>query len=194
MTTISGLYYKPEALTLGGGVLEKLDEANAWKQVTPGLPNSRRVIHFGTTYDYSSRSVSVIPCDPIPDFLLPLQALLREEIERLGLNTEGHELNQCIVNEYLPGQGISKHIDKLSSFGPIIGCFTLGSSATMVFRRNEEKVDQFVEPNSLYIMSGDARTVWTHEMPGRLTDMDPATGKKIKRTRRVSVTFRSVVV
>jgi alkylated DNA repair dioxygenase AlkB len=76
------------------------------------------------------------------------------------------------------------------AYGPVVAAFTLGSGAEMVFRRGGEVESLYVEPGSLYIMSGDARSKWTHEMPGRKSDM--VDGKKIPRGRRISVTFRNV--
>jgi len=60
----------------------------------------------------------------------------------------------------------------------------------MVFKNGEEKKEIYVKPNSLYIMSDDARYVWTHEMPSRKSDL--VDNNKIKRDRRVSLTFRNV--
>jgi alkylated DNA repair dioxygenase AlkB len=100
-----------------------------------------------------------------------------------------HEFNQCIINKYEPGQGINKHID-IKAYGPVIGCFTFGSGAVMTFRRKDEVHHLYVKPNSLYIMSGESRLLWTHEMPSRKSDM--VEGKKIPRGLRISVTFRHV--
>ena len=100
-----------------------------------------------------------------------------------------YNFNQCLINNYEPGQGISKHID-LITFGGVIGCFTFGSGSVMTFRRNNEVFNIYVRPNSLYIMSGESRYIWTHEMPSRKSDV--VEGKKLLRNRRVSVTFRHV--
>ena len=89
----------------------------------------------------------------------------------------------------MPSQGINRHTDH-NAYGAIIGCFTLGSGATMIFRDGQDKQELYVEPDSLYIMTGDARYKWTHEMPARKSDM--VDGTKHIRGRRVSVTFRHV--
>jgi hypothetical protein len=75
-------------------------------------------------------------------------------------------------------------------FGAVIGCYTLGSGATMVFTHAGVKESVYVRPNSLYMMSGDARYVWSHEMPARASNM--VDKQRIQRARRVSVTFRHV--
>jgi hypothetical protein len=62
----------------------------------------------------------------------------------------------------------------------------------MKFTHREKKVEyeKYVEPNSLYIMSGDARHIWTHEMPSIKYCI--VNKIKIPRNRRVSITFRNV--
>ena len=55
-------------------------------------------------------------------------------IQRKIINKD-YIFNQCIVNNYLSGQGISQHTD-IKSYGDIIGCFTLGGGATMTFKNN----------------------------------------------------------
>ena len=95
-----------------------------------------------------------------------------------------------MYRKQLSGQGISKHID-VTSYGGIIGCYTLNSGSIMNFRSpSDDVVDVYVKPNSLYIMSGDARYKWTHEMPSCKNDV--VNGMKILRDRRISVTFRNV--
>ena len=167
----------------GDRIIEQLDQ-KAWKPVS-AHQNSRRVQHYGSNYDYKKRKITESDAS-IPDELIILRDTLQEECRSLGLETG--LFNQCIVNDYQPGQGISKHTD-IPEYGPVIGCFTIGSGATMIFRnKNGEKHSVYVPTNSLYIMSGELRTEWTHEMPARLSDM--VEGNSVVRARRVSVTFR----
>jgi hypothetical protein len=109
------------------------------------------------------------------------------------LNLKGKDLkfNQVIINKYEPGQGISKHTDA-KDYGPIIGCYTIESGATMKFNKDKDSVSIYTKPNSLYIMSGDSRYKWTHEMTS--TKSDNVDGKRVPRTRRISITFRHVPV
>ena len=60
----------------------------------------------------------------------------------------------------------------------------------MIFRKNKNKVELPVLKDSLYIMSGESRYSWTHEMPSR--KYDTINNNKVKRERRISVTFRNV--
>ena len=176
----TGLFYHTDSIC-GGDVISQLDTLE-WKSVTESA-NSRRYQHYGSSYDYVSRKI-VHGAAPIPEFLLPFRDHLAAKCREHGISDQ---FNQCIVNDYQPGQGISKHAD-IAAYGPVIGCFTFGSGATMTFRKGEEIFHQYVASDSLYIMSGESRTTWTHEMPSRKSD--PVEGKRVPRSRRVSVTFR----
>ena len=145
----------------------------------------RRVQHYGWLYDYKARKV-----DPSM-YLGPLP----EWANRLGhrLVAEGlvHQLpDQVIVNEYIENQGIHRHSDA-DSFADGIATISLLESWEMVFRENgtKRKVGQVLERRSVAVMSGDARYRWTHEIPKRKT----AHGR-VKRGRRISLTFRKVIV
>jgi alkylated DNA repair dioxygenase AlkB len=175
-----GLYYLPNAFQ-GTDIIAALDQL-PWSTVTAS-ENSRRYQHFGSTYDYVKRKI-IPDAAPIPEFLEPVRAHLAGYCTEHGLPSE---FNQVIVNDYQPGQGISKHID-IKAYGPVIGCYTFGSGATMTFRRGEEIFHQHAVADSLYVMSGESRTAWTHEMASRKSDK--VDGQTVKRGRRVSVTFR----
>ena len=100
--------------------------------------------------------------------------------------------NQLIVNEYQPGQGISPHVDREDQFGETVISLSLGSQITMDFIKKDtrEKVSLLLDPRSLVVLSGEARHEWMHGIPGRLSD--EVEGERITRTRRVSLTFRTV--
>lgn len=175
-----GLFYLPSAFE-GTSIIAALDQGD-WKSVTES-ENSRKYQHFGSTYDYVRRKI-VDGAEPIPAFLAPIVERLQAFCVEHGLSSE---FNQCIVNDYQPGQGINKHTD-IKAYGPVIGCYTFGSGATMTFRKDNKIFHQYVEPNSLYVMSGESRSEWTHEMPSRKSDL--VQGNRVARGRRVSVTFR----
>ncbi len=96
--------------------------------------------------------------------------------------------NQVIINEYLPGQGIGRHVDCAPCFGPQIATLSLGSPCEMHFRNvvTGEVINLTLAVNSLLILNGPSRYDWTHEISARKAD------NGISRTRRVSVTFRTV--
>lgn len=153
-----------------------------WQKV----PKSNRVVQqYGYSYEYFSNEKPTMIVD-MPSIVIDLKNILLEECRKLNIN---QNFNQCIVNSYEINQGISAHIDS-KVFDSVIGCFTIGSGAMMRFKNSNHIYDLFVEENSLYIMSDDARYKYTHEMIKRKTDN--VNGKKYKRSRRISITFRNV--
>ncbi|WP_423918650.1 alpha-ketoglutarate-dependent dioxygenase AlkB [Candidatus Poriferisodalis sp.] len=98
---------------------------------------------------------------------------------------------QAIINEYLPGQGIAPHIDR-DCFGPVVATVSLGSAVNMDFHCDATGDDyvERLEPRSLLLMHGDARSGWRHGIAKRQTDN--WSGQKIQRHRRVSITFRTI--
>ena len=184
---VRGLFYIPVLGIDGQAVIAELDK-HEWKPITKSV-HSRKVQHYGFAYDYASGKVANA-CDDIPPCLMGLRQMLADFCIDAALTDAHYEPNQCIVNDYQPGQGISKHVDA-AGYGPIIGSFTLGSGAVMTFRHQDLVEDVYVKADSLYVMTGDARYQWTHEMASRKSDN--VNGERVKRGRRVSVTFRSVM-
>ncbi|NGN42120.1 alpha-ketoglutarate-dependent dioxygenase AlkB [Mesorhizobium sp. CGMCC 1.15528] len=148
----------------------------------------RRVQHFGYRYDYRARMVTDDAyLGKPPEWLRSLSERLTE------LNAYNDVPDQIIANEYVPGQGISAHVDCVPCFSERIASLSLLSSCEMIFRnvKSRETISLMLEPRSLLIMSGAARYEWTHEIPSRKTDT--VAGEKRQRERRVSLTFRKVV-
>jgi alkylated DNA repair dioxygenase AlkB len=147
----------------------------------------RRVQHYGHRYDYGRRGVGGAPVPPLPGWAMTLARRLHED---------GHfdrPPDQVIVNEYLPGQGISAHTDRVPCFGPVVASISLLSACVMEFSHPEDKtcVPVRLEPGSLYVMTGPARFTWRHAIPARKTD--PGPNGRVPRGRRVSVTLRTVL-
>ncbi len=149
----------------------------------------RRVQHYGWRYDYRERRVTNdMRLGPLPEWLLPAA-------EAVGALTDfDRRPDQVIVNEYLPGQGISAHVDCEPCFGPAIASLSLGGRAEMAFRHQKsgERRSLMLEPLMLLILSGEARYDWTHEIPARKSDF--VGGERQARSRRVSLTFRTVTL
>lgn len=179
---VPGLYYINDIKEDTSSLIENIDELE-WKPITSSK-NSRKVQHYGFKYNYSNRDIRE-KADDLPDFLLPLQNKLTKICQKLKLVNSDYQFNQCIINNYESGQGISSHIDLLG-YGDTIGCFTIGSGAIMKFTKDNIKEELYVEKDSLYIMSKDARYKWKHSMPSRKKDNDNLRG------RRISITFRNV--
>jgi alkylated DNA repair dioxygenase AlkB len=96
---------------------------------------------------------------------------------------------QMLVNEYLPGQGISPHRD-YAPFGRTVVSLSLLSPCVMDFRHppTGRKERLLLEPRNLLVLSDEARYDWEHGIAPRKWDVWQEMG--IERARRLSVTFR----
>jgi|SRR4028118_1425327 Alkylated DNA repair protein len=155
----------------------------------------RRVQHYGYKYDYKAKAINQsLHLGDLPDWLLNLA-------QRLHYDNLISELpDQVIVNEYLPGQGISPHIDCVPCFTDTIISLSLGSPCVMEFK-NTNTIPVLLEPRSLVVLKDDARYKWTHSIPARKIDKFPKAGlsgqaneQRITRERRISLTFRKVIL
>lgn len=207
----SGLYYIPNFITQTESetILSELATNPNWVGVTVA-ENSRRVIHYGYLYSYTGGPLQ--PTEPIPClydsirsrigslcsstsslcvFENPLTAFENpfSTVEQEIQTVTSPKFDQLIINKYLSGQGIASHIDHTTNFGPVIACLTLGSGVEIQFTRpKHESFKIYTEPNSLYIMSGDARYFWKHGIAQRKNDT--VDGKIRPRGTRISLTFR----
>ena len=150
----------------------------------------RRVQHYGPRYDYKSGKLRQDVCqDDLPEWLKRVSQKLHED---------GHipEVpNQVFVNEYLPGQGIGGHIDREPWFKDTIVALSLGSSCIMDFTHEYDqtkKVSVWLAPRSAAVLQESARYTWLHGIPARKSDM--WNGRRYTRQRRISLTFRRVVI
>lgn len=182
---VSGLRYVPDYIDAAteAALIQTID-AQPWLSDL-----KRRVQHYGYKYDYRARSITQdFRIGEIPLWLMPICDKLHEE----GIFSRRPD--QVIINEYLPGQGITSHVDCVPCFGETIASLSLCSTCVMEFasQKTGEKVSQFLEPCSLLVMKDDARYEWQHAISGRKSDNWQ--GQKFHRVRRVSLTFRTVIV
>lgn len=146
----------------------------------------RRVQHYGYAYDYKARNITRdLYLGELPDWL----QLLAQKLVENGLFQASPD--QVIINEYLPGQGISPHIDCVPCFGKTIASLSLGSPCMMDFSKSSEKHSRMLERRSLLVLSESARYEWQHGIAGRKSDKK--NGQIINRTRRLSLTFRNMI-
>lgn len=145
----------------------------------------RRVQHYGYKYEYDRRS-GVTPLGELPRWATQIaNKLKRDKIVKSAPN-------QLIVNEYQPGQGIAPHVDNEQFFDDTIISLSLGSSCIMdlIHVETRERASILLAPKSLLILRGEARHEWKHGISPRKTDVYE--GQKMKRGRRLSLTFRQV--
>ena len=82
---------------------------------------SRRVQHYGYRYSYRDRKIDEsMRVEPIPEFA----TFISEKLVKYKLFSRMPD--QLIINEYLPGQGISPHIDCVPCFKSEIATVSLG--------------------------------------------------------------------
>lgn len=149
----------------------------------------RRVQQYGPRYVHRTGSMA-------GDGLRPIPTCLQALIARLGA-IMGEVPNQIIINEYLQGQGIAKHIDSPEFFGEVIASLSLLSGAMMRFDdlgppEIRKRHELYLQPRSLLVLRDEARSQWRHEVPKR--SADPVGKSMIERSRRISVTFRQARV
>lgn len=182
---ISGLAYIPDFISV-----QEQDLLLSQIGQQPWLTDlKRRVQHYGYKYDYKARTISDdIYLGLLPDWLSSISKKLYDE------DIFPSVPDQAIVNEYLPGQGISAHIDCVPCFADTIVSLSLGSSCIMEFSnpRTGEKKSLLLEARSLIVLSDQARYEWQHAIPARKSDI--INGIKTERVRRVSLTFRNVIL
>ncbi len=139
-----------------------------------GVEAKRRVVQFGWDYRFETRKAT--PSEPIPPFLIPLQ---QRAGALVGLDAE--RLEEILVTEYQPGAAIGWHRDA-PPFGIVIGVSLLSSCKMrlkpMDAARGETRTID-LEPRSVYVFDGAARSEWQHSIP-------PA------KQLRYSITFRTL--
>ena len=148
---------------------------------------SRRVQHYGYRYNY--RGPTNGRHDPAPPFPRWADAIA----DRLQPLLDGRRPEQCIVNEYRPGQGIGMHADH-QSFGPVVVSLSLGDAWTMNFRSRSARpyvreglASDEIAPlprRSALVLRGQARSAWMHGIDRAANAHRAAT--------RVSATFRTL--
>jgi alkylated DNA repair dioxygenase AlkB len=157
------------------GLLEALGLLDLKPFEFHGHIGNRRVTSFGLKYNFSRRAVET--ASDIPPFL----ADLLPRVASFAHYEQG-AFRQVGVNEYRAGAGIGWHKDK-PEFGVVVG-LSLGAPATMRFRKPRgktwQRVPHEVQPRSIYILAGEARTEWEHSIP-EVSDL------------RYSITFRTLV-
>ena len=143
----------------------------------------RRIQQYGVGYAGDHGTTPQWLCE-FPEWLLPLADRVRKDagFERFPEN--------CVINEYIPPLGIGPHKD-YPAFGPTIACVSLGSDVVLDFTHPQRnlRIPVVVPARSLWVITGESRSVWMHGIAARLTDM--IGGERRKRSRRVSITFRT---
>lgn len=171
-----GFAYRPELVSPHeeAELLAHFRELDFREYEFHGYLGKRRVVSFGLHYD--SNVSAVVSTSEIPEFLLAL----RQKAADFASLAPG-KLQQALVTEYMPGAAIGWHRDR-PAYRDIVGV-SFSSPCRFRLRRKRagywERASLTVEPRSVYLLRGPARTEWQHSIP-------PA------ERLRYSVTFRSM--
>jgi alkylated DNA repair dioxygenase AlkB len=140
-----------------------------------GFTGKRRVFSFGWRYDFNGGGLS--PVEAMPEFLSGIRARA-ENFAEIPPGT----LHQVLITEYTPGAALGWHTDR-SVFGDVVG-ISLQSACTFRLRLKTGhrwlRRNLTVEPRSIYLLRGPARSEWEHSIPG-------------VENLRYSITFRNVL-
>ena len=125
-----------------------------------GLKANRRVISYGWRYDFTS--ARLLEIEKSPKWLFPL----REVVGQFA-RSPAEDFAQVLISEYAPGAGIGWHKDK-AVFDRIVGV-SLGAPSPLRLRRTVsagkwQRAEQHLEPGSMYLLGGEARTEWQHRI------------------------------
>jgi alkylated DNA repair dioxygenase AlkB len=134
---------------------------------------SRYTQHYGYIYNYNSYGIE--QSAPIPEWITSL--------------FPNKNYDQCIINRYLPGEGISPHIDS-NIFADEICTLSIGSKCIMYFTKDTNVKQVILKPCSLIIMKEDARTDWKHGILARKSNLIHRLRKK--RETLYTITMRTI--
>lgn len=163
----SGFRYEDAFLTADdeAGLLARIGEVVFSDFEMRGVVARRRVAFFGQAYDASR------PAGPMPAFLDPLRARAAD-----WAGIDAGALAMALINEYRPGTPIGWHRDA-PPYDIVIGV-SLGSPCRMRLRpyvspaahaasgaRRTATHELALEPRSIYLISGPARSAFEHSIP-----------------------------
>lgn len=163
ITCMEGLIYRTDFVTPEeeADLLASIGGETFQEVRMMGAVARRTVVHYGYDYDYAGWSIH--PTIPPPTYLEPylIRASAAAGIDRA-------RIEQILVARYPPGATIGWHRDA-PMFGAVVIGLSLGSSCTMRFRRKVDgtfdRESLTLDPRSLYILSGTARSQWQHSIP-----------------------------
>ena len=172
----AGFRYAPDLI----GAAEEAKLAGAFADLPfkefefHGFLGKRRVVSFGTRYDFNNGGLK--SAEPMPPFLL---ALCERAAAFAGLPSD--RLQHALITEYQKGVSIGWHRDR-PNYDDVIGVSLL-SPCTFRMRRKRgagwERASMRFDRRSVYLMRGPSRNEWEHSIPA-------------VEELRYSITFRSL--
>ena len=160
---------QPEGLSYRPGFLSEAEEASLVEHIAAlpfrpfefqGFLGKRETVSFGWSYRFDGSGLA--QAAPIPDWLLPV----RDRAAAFA-GLEARALEQTLLIRYGEGAGLGWHRDR-PVFDDVVG-ISLLAPAPLRFRRRLgtrwERSTVTVEPRSLYLLRGPARSSWEHSIP-----------------------------
>jgi alkylated DNA repair protein (DNA oxidative demethylase) len=173
----------PEGFLYQANFIDTTEEARLLDQIRSlefhevrmrGVAARRRVIQYG--WKYSFESFRMTEASPLPEFLMPIR-----DRAAVPAAVPPEHLSEGLITEYSPGSAIGWHRDA-PGFGIVVGVSLL-SACRFRFRRGRtgawETRELRLEPRSVYVLTGPARSEWQHSIPA-VSEL------------RYSITFRTV--
>lgn len=127
-----------------------------------GVIAKRKVVHFG--WDYGYDSWTILPTEPIPEWLLPLRNRAADV-----LRVSERAIEEVLVTRYEPGPSV-------------LGVSLVGSCRMRfqrIVRGTRHTAETVLTPRSRYVLAGAARSFWQHSIPPT-------------KDLRYSITFRTL--
>ena len=176
-----GLTYIPDFITEDEerSLIEHIERLQFREVRMHGVVARRMVIHYGFDYEYETYRIR--PAEDVPQWLewLVSRCAAAASLER-------ERLRQLMIARYPPGAAIGWHRDAPMFGSPVIGV-SLNSWCAMQFRRTiggtVEKHVQRLDPRSLYLLDGAARTQWQHAIPKTPELRYSITMRTLRRTK-----------
>lgn len=161
-------------------------DKNEWSSA---LSSKRPTQHFGYRYNINGWDMSLKKLKKPWGPLKKLADRIEEQLKH-----DGVKISQALANLYFKKTGIGAHRDKE---GPLVFGVNLMDDCNMVFANVQtgEKKEVLLPRYSLYVMSGEVATKWTHAIPPRAYVYYPTANgmekkKKPEDYKRISITFR----
>ncbi|KRX03545.1 hypothetical protein PPERSA_12675 [Pseudocohnilembus persalinus] len=160
----------------------------------------RRQQFYGTVYYHTRHDLpqiqpqdilnsNITKCYDLNFFDFLIQRLINDNIFQAD-----YPPNQCLVNEYKGNQTISPHVEDKDAFGPIIAGISLQNPTYFRLQNEQEQHNIFLETNSIYILTGEARNNFKHGIKKHFKfEYDGIQYIKDNNYKRTSLTFRHVL-
>lgn len=190
---IPGLYLIPNVFSQEDNnmYMQILEEEN-------NNPNVSNQIHTATEYGWKFLPATIKqPKDYLGDYPEWLEKMWQKIFIHVKANIpnfpEKSYPDNVLINTYDNGDGCKSHIDQLNFWDNWVVGASFGSGCTFEFTNDfgNEAIEFWMPPKSIYVMIDDARYKWKHGI--KYSPIDLYYGDVIPRTKRISLTFRTML-